>query len=84
MNDIALYLYLGVEGLFLLLKQLPWPSMGDIFGSFTIFLILWYPRYKLERLAKARYRHDHKRQTAPTTKDHQAAASSVSNLFTHH
>jgi hypothetical protein len=82
--NVPLYFNSGIVGLWHLIYSLPWPSLNDIFGSFTIFLILWYPRYRLERFAKKQYRHDHKRQGAPTSKDHQAAASSIGNIFGHH
>lgn len=79
--------YLGVTGLWRLLYMLPWPSITDIFkgviGSLISFLVLWWPRYKLDRIARQKYLHDHRRKPAPTSSDHQAAAASVGTLFEH-
>jgi hypothetical protein len=86
--DIPLYLWLGIQGVFHALALLPFPSPTDIFkgviGSFISFLVLWWPRYKLDRIAKQKYLHDHKRRPAPTSSEHQQAAASVSSLFEHH
>lgn len=86
-NWIADAWFLGWAGVYHLLLLLPYPSLTDVFkgiiGSFISFCALWYPRYKLDAIARRKYRHDHKRMTAPTSREHQAAAASVSSLFDH-
>lgn len=82
-----LYFDLGLLHIYHLLLLLPFPSLTDIFkgiiGSFISFLVLWYPRAKLDRVARAKYLHDHKRKSAPTSSEHQQAAASVGTLFEH-
>jgi hypothetical protein len=85
---IADCFYAGVAGLWHYACLLPFPSPSDIFkgivGSFISFLVLWWPRYKLDAVAKQKYLHDHKRRPAPSSTEHQQAAASVGVLFEHH
>lgn len=76
--------WLGLEGLGRLVMLLPWPSPGDIFGSFMIFLILWYPRQYLEKRYLKRRFGRKRAQRPPSPSDHQAAASSIGNIFNDH
>lgn len=83
-----MYFDMGLLYIYHLLLVLPWPSLGQIFsgiiGSFISFLVLWWPRYKLDALARTKYLHDHKRRPAPTSSEHQQAAAAVGVLFEHH
>jgi hypothetical protein len=85
---IPLYLYLGLVVIYQHMSVLPWPSITDIFkgiiDSFISFKVLCYPRYKLDKVARQKYLHDHKRKPAPTSTEHQQAAAAVGALFEHH
>lgn len=85
--DIPLCLVLGVEQAFVWLyawASASFPTFNQIIGSFWIFLILWYPRNYLEkRYLKRRFGRKNANRP-PSPSDHQAAASSIGNLFNHH
>lgn len=80
--------FLGLVFIWQHAQLLPFPSPADIFkgiiGSFISFVALWWPRYKLDKIAKSKYLHDHKRREAPTSTEHQQAAASIGALFEHH
>lgn len=79
-----MYFYIGLYHIWWWVQLLPWPDLSDIFGSFCIFLILWYPRNYLEkRWLKRRFGH-HKAKRPPSAADHQTAAASISSIFTNH
>lgn len=74
------YFYLGIGVVWHYIHLLPWPTWAELFKSLVVFVFLWRPRKWLERywLGKTK-----RRGTFPSTTDHQAASSSLGDLFSH-
>jgi hypothetical protein len=81
--DIPLYFVIGLEGIFHMLTYLPWPSWDELFKSLIIFCALWRPRQVLERYWLSRPIYKRRGRSFPTTRDHQAASSSLDDIFHH-
>lgn len=85
LSNCPMYLYIGLYHIWWFIQTLPWPAPGEYFGSLIIFIALWYPRKIMEKTwLEKPYRKRRNSTAPPSTKDHQAAASSIGNLFNHH
>jgi hypothetical protein len=82
--DIPMYLYIGIYHVWWLVEALPWPTWPEIFKSLIVFVLLWRPRKWMETywLSKP-IRKRRGRIAPPSTKDHQAASASITDLFHH-